>query len=681
MKAILFLSLRYLRFHKVKTAIMVFSVAVALFLPLAVHWLVHEYQRDLLSRARTTPLVAGAPGSRLDLILHALYYRGKPARDLTMGEVEKINRSELALAIPLLSKHTARGFPIVGTSLEYFHFRGLTLSQGMGLTHVGDCVVGDTVARKLGLKPGDRLVSDPENAFDLAGSYPVNMLVKGILPPTGTPDDGAILTDYKTEWAILGIMHGHEDVTQANLNLLLSRSSTNTVASSGILPYQEITTDNLDLFHVHGDPSTFPVTAILIDPNNDKSGVILRGRYEDPRVAVQLLVPTQIINETLDMVFRIKRFYDAQASLVIMATSMLLALVILLSSRLRQGEMETMARIGCVRWMTFGLQLSEITIVVVVGSALAVGASWVLASKLSLSSSTAAPNHAGSRLLSQSAEPAAKPKFAVTNYPMWYFTRRLAGGRVDIVFPVPREEDPAFWKPSDADILKYQTADLILLNGAEYEKWGLTAVLPLARQVITSAAFADRYVANGEVVTHSHGPQGMHSHGLLDFNTWMDPTQAALQAYCIRDQLTKVLPSAEKEFNANFQKLQEDLTALDASLAAASTALGSSPLLASHPVYQYAARRYNWNLKCVHWEPDEMPSEGEWKEFEKLHASHPAKFMIWEEAPLHAVAERLRKMGVEPIAFETCASEPDSHDYFKAMRANAERLANALRRN
>lgn len=130
MKSILLLALRYLRFNKTKTVILVFSVAVAVFLPLAVNLLVHDYQRNLLARASTTPLVAGAPGSRLDLILHALYFRGQPAHDLTMGDVDSINASGLALGIPIIGKHTARGFPIVGTSLEYFDFRELRLASG-----------------------------------------------------------------------------------------------------------------------------------------------------------------------------------------------------------------------------------------------------------------------------------------------------------------------------------------------------------------------------------------------------------------------------------------------------------------------------------------------------------------------------------------------------------------------
>jgi putative ABC transport system permease protein len=672
MKSVLLLALRYLRFNKTKTLILVFSVAVAVFLPLAVNLLVHDYQRDLLARAGTTPLVAGAPGSRLDLILHALYFRGKPAHDLTMGDVDSINASGLALGIPIIEKHTARGFPIVGTSLEYFDFRELRLASGAALTRLGDCVLGAAAAEKLKLKPGDKLMSDPENVFDLAGSYPVNLRVKGILAPAGTADDGAVLVDVKTEWLILGIMHGHQEAATADPSLLISRDATNVTASAAMLPFQEVTASNVTLFHMHGDPATFPISAILAAPRDPKSAAILRGRYQDPKSLVQLLVPKTVVAETLDLVFRVKRFFDAQALLVGVATALLLSLVVLLSLRLRRGEMETMFKIGCARMTIIWLLATEILIVVLAGIAIAVGLSWVVLQNLGLSAPRSNAQHP---TLSVRQPTHAKKRVAVVNYPLQYFTKRIAGDQVEVFFPVPREEDPAFWKPQDKDIEEYQRADLILLNGAEYEKWLPGAVLPLTRQVVTSQAFADRYVRNGEVVTHSHGPQGMHSHGLIDFNTWMDPTQAALQAQCVHDELARLLPEATKDFDANLRALQKDLTEIDAAIQQASAPLGNSPLLGSHPVYQYAARRYGWNLKSVHWEPDEMPSDEEWQKFEKLRRDHPGKIMIWEEDPLPTVAERLRKMGIEPIAFETCASEPEKGDYLTAMRANAARLA------
>jgi putative ABC transport system permease protein len=675
MKNILFLALRYLRFNKIKTAILVFSVAVAVFLPLAVNLLVRDYQRDLLARANATPLIAGAPGSRLDLVLHALYFRGQPAHDLTMGDVATINNSGLALGIPILKKHSARGFPIVGTSLEYFNFRGLNITSGEGLTQVGDCVLGATVAAKLELKPGDKLMSDPENVFDLAGSYPVNMHVKGVLAPTGTADDGAIFTDYKTEWVILGIMHGHEDVTRVDPSLLIGRDASHVTASAAVLPFQEITDENIILFHTHGDEATFPVSAIIVVPHDTKSATILRGRYEDPKATVQLLVPKQVISETLDLVFRVKRFFDAQSLLVGTAMALLLALVILLSLRLRRGEMETMFKIGCSRMTIFWLQATEILIVVLAGIAIAAGLSWMVLQNLGLSS---ARTNLQSSTFNLQPSAAAKPRVAVVNYPLWYFTKRIAGDRVELVLPIPREVDPAFWRPDANGIRQYQQSDLIFLNGADYEKWRLTSVLPLAKQVVTSAAFAENYMTNGEVITHSHGTEGLHSHGLIDFNTWMDPRQAKLQAHAIRDELVRLVPAATKQFDANLQSLEKDLDDLDADLERASASFGNVPLLASHPVYHYIARRYGWNLKNVHWEPDEMPSDAEWRKFEKLHAEHPGKIMLWEEDPLPVVAERLRKMGVEPVAFETCASEPAKGDYLTIMKANAARLREAI---
>jgi putative ABC transport system permease protein len=673
MKNVLLLAWHYLRFNKIKTLILIFSIAVAIFLPLAINLLVRDYQDDLFSRARDTPLIAGAQGSRLDLVLNGLYFRGKPAQDLTMGEVDGLNSSGLALSVPVLIKHTARGFPIVGTSLEYFEIRHLQIASGSGLTRLGDCVLGAAVAKKLKLQSGAMLMSDAENVFDLAGSYPLNMRVKGLLAPTSTADDNAIFVDLKTEWLILGLMHGHQEAATADPTLLISRDASNVTASAALLPFQEVTTSNISLFHMHGDPAANPISAILAWPLDEKSSAILRGRYQTVKSAVQLLVPRTVVRETFDLVFRVKRFFDAQAVLVGAAMALLLGLVVLLSLRLRQSEMETMFKIGCARVTVFSLMATEIVMVLAIGVGVAVVSSWLVVETLGLSGSRVK----AARLVPAQRTTRATPRVAVVNYPLKYFTKRIAGERGEIFFPVPSDQDPAFWQPQDKEIREYQQSDVILLNGADYEKWVPTAVLPLLKQVITSQSFSDRYMKNGEVVTHSHGPQGSHSHGAIDFNTWMDPAQASLQAQSIYDQLVRLCPGAKKELDANLKALQTDLSGLDTSLAWASTNLGSTPLLASHPVYQYAARRYGWNLKSMHWEPDEMPSEEEWRKFESLHEQFPAKIMIWEKDPLPLVAQKLRAMGIEPVTFETCANEPGQGDYLAAMNANATRLAAA----
>ena len=71
------------------------------------------------------------------------------------------------------------------------------------------------------------------------------------------------------------------------------------------------------------------------------------------------------------------------------------------------------------------------------------------------------------------ASPPAAAKIVVytVNYPLAYFAERIGGGGVTVEFPAPEEIDPAFWKPAPEIIAAYQTADVILLNGAGFARW------------------------------------------------------------------------------------------------------------------------------------------------------------------------------------------------------------------
>lgn len=131
-----------------------------------------------------------------------------------MSAVEEVWKSGLAYPIPLYARFTARGFPIIGTSLDYFHYRVFSTQRGDFISMLGQCVIGSEVARKLTLKPGDSLISSPETVFDIAGVYPLRMKVAGILKLIGSADDHGVFIDIKTAWVIQGLGHGHMDVTR-----------------------------------------------------------------------------------------------------------------------------------------------------------------------------------------------------------------------------------------------------------------------------------------------------------------------------------------------------------------------------------------------------------------------------------------------------------------------------------
>ncbi len=369
----LYLAWKYVRFNRVKFWTLVACITLVAFLPIALELLLDESEKQLLSRAVTTPLVVGAKGSALDLVMNSLYFGDEVPEIITMEAAQQVADAGLALPIPVYVRFRARGHPIVGTTIDYFGFRGLEVAEGRQIFVLGDCVVGATAAERLGIGVGDGIVSSPETVFDLAGIYPLKMNVVGVLRKSHTSDDLAIFVDLKTAWIMQGLVHGHQDLTKADdRQLILKEEEGNVVGSPKVYEFTEITEENLDAFHFHGDPTTAPITAVIAVPNDEKAGTILRGRYLTPEAIHQIIVPKEVVDGLLSNIFRIKNVLDAVILLVGLATALAMVLVFALSLRLRKREVDTIFKIGCKRATIARLLTAEI-LIIVASSAVLVG--------------------------------------------------------------------------------------------------------------------------------------------------------------------------------------------------------------------------------------------------------------------------------------------------------------------
>ena len=266
---------------------------------------------------------------------------------------------------------------------------------------------------------------------------------------------------------------------------------------------------------------------------------------------------------------------------------------------------------------------------------------------------------------------------AAVNYPLAYFAGRIGGDLVKVIYPIPAEVDPAFWNPAADEVAAYQAADLVLLNGADYAKWVPKVTLAAGRLVDTSASFADRYITSEDATTHAHGPGGEHAHTGTAFTTWLDFSQAIVQADAIRAALAALRPDLAEIFAANFAGLEEDLRELDARLAELVAGKNERVMVASHPVYQYLARRYGLNLWTVMWEPEEDPGPAEWVRLAEFLTSNPAAWMMWEGEPAEASRQKLDSLGVRSLVFDPCMNRRATGDFLAVMRANLTALAEA----
>jgi len=98
------------------------------------------------------------------------------------------------------------------------------------------------------------------------------------------------------------------------------------------------------------------------------------------------------------------------------------------------------------------------------------------------------------------------------------------------------------------------------------------------------------------------------------------------------------------------------------------------PILGSHPVYQYLARRYLINLRSIHFEPGEYPDAKSWRELKKLLEQHPAKWMLWEDQPLERTVATLQQLGVQSLVFNPCGNTPKQGDFLDVLRNNVNNL-------
>ncbi len=373
MSGVWLLSFRHLMHARMQAIILIACLAVVVFLPLASQRLITRYSERLGARADATPMLLGSLGNRFDLTLQSLYFRAGDSEPVPWSAYTQLLTQRDGIAIPMHVRYTARNdIPIVATTIEYFEVRNINVTSGHLPRGIGEVVIGSAVAKSTGLRVDDSIFSDQKEIYDISKAPALKMHIVGILAETGAADDHAVFVDINTAWVLEGYVHGHDDPEEVtDPALLYGRTDERIVFSEALMQYNEITPANAHLFHMHGDKSNLPLTSILFFPRDAKAATLTKARINADG-AYQMVVPRTVIDDLMAVVFRIKTIFDALIIVMAVSTALLTALVMLLSLRLRRGEIATLHRIGCSRFMVVQLCGTELLFIVVVSLIIAV---------------------------------------------------------------------------------------------------------------------------------------------------------------------------------------------------------------------------------------------------------------------------------------------------------------------
>ena len=182
----------------------VLAMALAVTLILGIERLRADARASFLHSVTGVDLVVGARTGPVQLMLYSVFRLGGATHDIGWESAQWVMRDPaVAWAVPLALGDSLKGFPVLGTTPDYFrHFRfgvGKELSFAEGRAFGGDvatlyeAVLGAEVAARLGLKIGDAIVLAHGSGENLSREHADKPFhVVGTLAATGTPVDRSV---------------------------------------------------------------------------------------------------------------------------------------------------------------------------------------------------------------------------------------------------------------------------------------------------------------------------------------------------------------------------------------------------------------------------------------------------------------------------------------------------------
>jgi zinc transport system substrate-binding protein len=183
-------------------------------------------------------------------------------------------------------------------------------------------------------------------------------------------------------------------------------------------------------------------------------------------------------------------------------------------------------------------------------------------------------------------------------YPLYEFASRVAGDRAEVSSLVPAGIEPHDWEPTAEDISRGRSADLLVINGAGFERW----TNDMKAKVIanTSEGIEFDYKEEKEMGDDEHGHEGGAAVVGVNPHIWLDPMLAKHQIDRIRNVMAKSDPANTDYYNQNADRFSAELDSLDAFIRSELADCDKSDFIAFHDAFIYFSERYGLRQHSIH---------------------------------------------------------------------------------
>lgn len=285
-----------------------------------------------------------------------------------------------------------------------------------------------------------------------------------------------------------------------------------------------------------------------------------------------------------------------------------------------------------------------------------------------------------------------KPKVYASFYPIYDFTSKVGGDKIDLEQLVPAGVGSHDYEPTSQDLVKLQDADLLVINGNGMEGWAkdLTDSIGDGLSLCDSSENIDpieghshSHEENHEEA-HGHEEDG-HDHGNLDPHTWTSPKNAKIQMETIKNALVALDPANKDYYEENYNKASQDLDKLDEEFRLAAKDFKYKDLVVTHEAFGYLAKDYGLDQMGIEaLVPESEPSPARMAEIINFVKENNIHAIFYETSGKENVVDtianetRVKTLPLNTLETITDKEKEDGEDYISLMRKNLESLKKGL---
>ena len=321
------IALQSLKYRRKSVLLTLFAVTVSLLLLFAVEHTRHAAKSSFTRTISGTDLIVGPRTGPINLLLYSVFKIGIPSNSISYDSFTTLAKHpQVKWAVPIALGDSHHGFPVVGTNADIFTYlqygqqQPLTFRAGGAFEQDTQVVIGAKVAGHHNYKIGDTLhLHHGVGHVSFHQHDDVEFTIAGILNATGTPIDQTV------HISLAGLALAHEQDAR--------------IATT---------------------PSSSNLTAIYIGLKS-KIGTLLMQRavnqYQDE--PLMSIIPGVVLNELWQLVGFVEYLLIGIAWMIVGATTLGLATMLLASMRERSQEMAVLRSVGASPWVIFWLIQSE----------------------------------------------------------------------------------------------------------------------------------------------------------------------------------------------------------------------------------------------------------------------------------------------------------------------------------